>query len=151
MPCVTRGEERPNRVRAGWLCNKEDHIAAACPEVPKELQDKLARQEIQFAKAVCWADRQSKGASPGRRDLKTVHNLRAAILLNIQENLYKESPEDSDSHPEEETTTTGTSGSENDVGEVRPSAPSRLFRATAVLYRSQLHSSAGEVVGYEPR
>jgi len=114
-PRVTRGGERSNRVRACWLCNKEDHIAAACPEVPKKLQDKLARQGIQFAKAVRWADRQAKGASPGRRDPKTVHNLRVAILQSIQANLYKESPEDWDSHPEEETTTTGTSGSGNEV------------------------------------
>jgi len=68
--------------------------------VPKELQDKPARQGIQFAKAVRWADRQAKGASPGRRDPKTVHNLRVEILQIIQENLYKESPEDWDSHPE---------------------------------------------------
>jgi len=102
------------------LCNKEDHIAAACPEVPKELQDKLTRHGIQFAKAVRWADRQAKGASPGRQYPKKVHNLRVAILQSIQENRYKESPEDWDSHPEEETTTTGTSGSGNEVGEVRP-------------------------------
>jgi len=51
---------------------------------------------------------------------KTVHNLRVAILRSIQENLYKESPEDWDAHPKEETTTTGTSGSGNEVGEVRP-------------------------------
>ena len=57
--------------------------------MPKELQDKLARQGIQFAKAVRWADRQAKGASRGRRDPKTVHNLRVAILQSIQENLYK--------------------------------------------------------------
>jgi len=88
--------------------------------VPKELQDKLARQGIQFAKAVRWADRQAKGTSPGRRDPKTVHNLRVAIMQSIQENLYKESPEDWDSHPEKGTTTTGTSGSGNEVGEVRP-------------------------------
>jgi len=119
-PRVTRGGEHPNRVRACWLCNKEDHIATACPEVPKELQDKLAREGIQFAKAVRWADRQAKSAAPGRRDPKTVHNLRVAILQSIQENLYKESPEDWDSHPEEETMTTGTSGSGNEVGEVRP-------------------------------
>jgi len=49
-----------------------------------------------------------------------VHNLRVAILQSIQENLYKESPEDCDSHPKEKTTTTGTSGSGNEVGEVRP-------------------------------
>ena len=48
------------------------------------------------------------------------NNLRVAILQSIQENLYKENPEDWDSHPEEETTTTGTSGSGNEVGEVRP-------------------------------
>jgi len=119
-PRVTRGGERPNRVRACWLCNKEDDIAAACPEVPKELHDKLSRQGIQFAKAVRWADRQAKGASPGRRDPKTVHNLPVAILQSIQENLYKESPEDCNFHPEEETTTTGTSESGNEVGEVRP-------------------------------
>jgi len=119
-PRVTRGGERPNRVRACWLCNKEDHLAAACPEVPKEVQDKLALQGIQFAKAVLCADRQAKGASPGRQDPKMVHNLRVAILQSIQENLYKESPEDWDCHPEEETTTTGTSGSGNEVGEVRP-------------------------------
>jgi len=119
-PRVTRGGERPNRLRACWLCNKKDHIAAVCPEVPKELQDKLARQGIQLAKAVRWAVRQAKGASPGRRDPKTVHNLRVAILQSIQENLNKESPEDWDSHPEEETTTTGTSGSGNEVGEVCP-------------------------------
>jgi len=119
-PRVTRGGGRPNRVRAFWLCTKEDHIAAACPEVPKELQDNLARQGIQFSKAVRWADRQAKGASPGRRHPKTVHILRVAILQSIQENLYKENPEDRDSHPEEETTTTGTSGSGNEVGEVRP-------------------------------
>jgi len=62
--------------------------------VPKELQDELARQGIQFDKAVRWADRQAKGASPGRRDPKTVHNLRDAMLQSILENLYKESPED---------------------------------------------------------
>jgi len=88
--------------------------------VPKELQDKLARQGIQFAMAVRWADRQAKGASSGRRDPKTVHNLRVAILQSNQENLYKKNPEDWDSHPEEESTTTGTSGSGNEVGEVRP-------------------------------
>jgi len=91
-PRVTRGAERPNRVRASCLSKKEDHIAAACPEVPKRLQDKLDRQGIQFAKAVRWADRHAKGASPGRRDTKTVHNLWVAILQSIQENLYKESP-----------------------------------------------------------
>ena len=111
--------ERPSWVRACWLCNKEEHIAAACPEVPKELQDKLFRQDIQLAKAVRWKERQVKGASPGRRDPKTVHNLRVKILKSIQENLYRDSPEDWDSHHEEETTTTGTSGSGNEVGEVR--------------------------------
>jgi len=93
-PRVTRGGGLPSRVRACWLRIKEDHIAAACPEVPKELQDELARQGIQFDKAVRWADRQAKGASPGRRDPKTVHNLRDAMLQSILENLYKESPED---------------------------------------------------------
>jgi len=102
------------------LSNKEEHIAAACPEVPKELQDKLDLQGIQFAQAVRWADRQAKGASSGRRDPKTVHSLRVAILQSIQENLYMESPEDWDSHPEEALTTTGTSGAGNEVGEVRP-------------------------------
>jgi len=48
--------------------------------VPKELQDKLAHQGIQFAKAVRWADRKAKGASPARRDPETVHNVRVAIL-----------------------------------------------------------------------
>ena len=119
-PRVTRGGKRPNRVRACWLCNKEDLIAAACTEVPEELQDKLARQGIQFAKAVRWADLQAKNAAPGRRDSKTVHNLRVAILQSIHENLYKERPEDWDSHPEEETTTTCTLGSGNEVGEVPP-------------------------------
>jgi len=102
------------------LCNKEDHIAEACPEVPKGLQDRLIRQDIQFAKAIRWADRQDKGASPGRRDLKTVHYLWVAILQSIQENLYKEGPEEWDSHPEEETTTTGTSRSEYEMEDVRP-------------------------------
>jgi len=102
------------------LCNKEDHIAAACPEVPKDLQDKLSRQGIRFVEAVARADRQAKVASPGRRDPKTVHNLRVAILQSIQETLYKESPEDLDSHRDEKTTTTGTSGSGNEVREVRP-------------------------------
>jgi len=119
-PRITRAGEQPHRVWACSMSNKGDHIAAACPEVPKELQDKLARQGIQFAEAVRWADRQAKGASPGRRDPKTVHNLRGAILQSIQENLYKESPEDWDSHPDEETTTTGTSGSGSEVAEVRP-------------------------------
>jgi len=107
------------------MCNKEDYIAAACPEVPRDLQEMLSRQGIQFAKAVRWADRQAKGASPGRRDPKTVNNLRVAILQSIQENLYKEIPEDWDSHPEEETTTTGTSGSEIEVGESLLSVPDR--------------------------
>jgi len=119
-PRVTWGGELPNRVRACWLCNKDDHIAAACSEVPNERQEKLARQGFQFAKAVRWANRQAKGASPGQRDPKTVHNLRIAIVQSIQENVYKESPEEWDSHPEEETTTTGTSGSGSDVGDVRP-------------------------------
>jgi len=67
-PRVTRRGELPNRVRACWLRMKEDHIAAACSEVPKELQDKPPLQGIQFAKAVRWADRQAKGASPGSED-----------------------------------------------------------------------------------
>jgi len=150
-PRVTGVGKCPSRVRACWLCNKKDNIAAACPELSKELQDKLARHGIQFATAVRWADRQAKGASPGRRDPKTVHNLRVAILQSIQDNLYKESPEDWDSHPEEETTTTGTSASGNEVGELRPYAPSRLFQAPVILCRPQLDSWAGAVVGYEPR
>jgi len=117
---VSRGGQRPNRERVCWLCKKEDHIAAACPDMPEELQQKLSRHGIQFAKAVRWADRQAKGASPGGREPKTVHILRVAILKSIQKNLDKESPEDWDSHPEEATTTTGTSGSGNEVGEVRP-------------------------------
>ena len=40
-PRVTRGGERWLRVRACWLCNKEDHIATTCQEVPKVLQDKI--------------------------------------------------------------------------------------------------------------
>ena len=82
--------------------------------MPKELQYKLACQGIQFAEAVRWAERNAKGASHGRRDPKKVQNLRVAILQSIQANLYKESPEDWDSHPEEETTTTGTSASGNE-------------------------------------
>jgi len=91
------------------LSNKEDHIAAACPEVPNELQDKLTRQGIQFYEAVRWEDRKEVGDSPGRRDPKTVHNLRVAILQRIQENLFKKIPENWDSHTELETKTTGTS------------------------------------------
>ena len=96
--------------------------------MPKEIQDKLARQGTQFAKAVRWADRQAKGASPGRRDPKTTHNLRIAILQIIQENLYKESPEDWDSHPEEETTTTGTSGSGPEVDKEEPDISAHYTR-----------------------
>jgi len=105
----------------------------------------------QIAKAVRWADRQAKGSFPGRRDPKTVHNLLVTILQSIQENLYKENIEDWDSHPEEETTTTGTSGLGNEVGEVRPKVPSRLFEAPVILCRPQLHSLPGVVVWYEPR
>jgi len=119
-PLVTRGGEHTNRVRACWLCNKEEHIAAACPAVPKELQEKLARQGIQFAKADSWVDWQAKGVFPGWRGPKTVHNLRVAVMHSIEENLYKERIEDCDFHPEEETKTTGTSGSGNEVGEGRP-------------------------------
>jgi len=36
-PRFTWGGGRPNRVQACWLCKKEDHIAAARPEVPEEL------------------------------------------------------------------------------------------------------------------
>jgi len=118
-PRGIRGGERLKRVRTCWSCNKEDHLAAACPEVPKELQDTLARHSIQFDKAVRWEDRKAKGASPARRDRKTVHNLRVAILQSIRENLYKEIPDDWDSHFEKETTRTGTSGSGNEVGKVR--------------------------------
>jgi len=119
-PRVTWGGEHPNRVRASCLSKKEDHIAAACPKVPKELQDKLSRQGIQLAKAVRGADRQAKSSSPGRRDQKTLHNLRVEIEQSIQKSLNKEIPEAWDSHPEEETMTTGTTGSGNEVGKVRP-------------------------------
>ena len=63
----------------------------------------------QIAKAVRWADRQAKGASRGRRDPNTVHNLLVTILRSIQENLYKENLQDWDSHPDEKTTTTDSS------------------------------------------
>jgi len=116
---LTRGGERPNQVRACWLCNKDDLIAASCLEVPKDLQGELSRQGIQFAKAVRWADRHTKGTSPGKRDPKTLHNLGVAILQSVQENLSKESPEDWDSHPDEETTSPGTSGSGKEVREAR--------------------------------
>ena len=86
--------ERPNRVRACWLCSEKDHLAAACPEMLEELQDKLGSKGIQFTKAVRWEDRQAKGASPGRRYPKTVHSLPFAILHSIQENLYEVSPAD---------------------------------------------------------
>ena len=77
--------------------------------MPKDLEDNLALQGTQFARAVRWAVRQAKGASLGWRDPKTVHNVPVAIRQSIQENLYQESPEDWGSHPEEETKTTGTS------------------------------------------
>jgi len=89
---VTRGGDRSNRVRACWWCNKEDRIAAACPEVPKELQEKLARRGSQSSKGVRWADLQARDASRGRRDPKTVDNLRVSMLQSIQDNLYQESP-----------------------------------------------------------
>jgi len=47
-----------------------------------------------------------------------VHNLQVSILQSIKENLYKESPEVWDYHPEDETTTMGISGSGNEVGDV---------------------------------
>jgi len=115
------------------LCNRDDHIATACPEVPQELQDHLSHQGVQFADAVRWEDRNAKRASPGRRDPKTVHSLCVLILQSIQENLYKKSPEGWDSNPEKETTTTGTSGSKSEVREVHPQAPSRLFQAPVTL------------------
>jgi len=65
-PRVIRGGERPNRMRACWVRNKEGHIAAAWPEVPNELQDKLYHMVIQLAKSVRWPDRQEKVASPGQ-------------------------------------------------------------------------------------
>jgi len=82
-PRVARGGERPNRVRACWLCNNENDIAAACQEVPKQLQDKPARQGIQFSTAVPWAVRQDNGVSPGRRAANTVHNLRVAAKYGL--------------------------------------------------------------------
>ena len=48
-----------------------------------------------------------------------MHNLRVSILRSIQKNVYKDCREDWDSHPEEETKTTGISGSGNEVGKVR--------------------------------
>jgi len=74
-------------IRACWLRTKEDHILAACPEIPKELHDEQARRGKQFSTNVRRADQHAKVASPGRRDPKTVHNLRFAILQSIQENL----------------------------------------------------------------
>jgi len=117
----------------------------------KQCQDKLARQGTQSAKAIRWADRQPMGGPPGRRDPKTVQKRLVKILRSIQQNMYKEFPEDWNSHPEEETTTTDTSGSGTEVGEVRPWAPSRLFQAPVTLCRPQLHSWAGAVVGYAKR
>ena len=84
-----------------------------------ELQEMLSHKGIQFANAVRFEDWQAMGYSPGRRYPKTARNIRVTILHSIQENLYKESPEDWDYHPVEETTTTGTSRSRNEVGEVR--------------------------------
>ena len=93
-PRVTRGGDRPSRVLPFWLCNKEDHTAAACTVVHKELQDKLSRQGIQFAKAVRWKDGQAEGAPSGRRDPAPAQNHRVAILQSIQQRLYKDSPEE---------------------------------------------------------
>ena len=62
---VNPGGDRPNRVRACWSCNKQDHIAAACPPVPRKLQDKRSRKGIPFSKAVSLSDRQVKGSFPG--------------------------------------------------------------------------------------
>ena len=82
---------------------------------------------------------------------ETVKNLRVKILRSILQNMYKEFPEDWDSHPEEETTTTDTTGLGTEDGEVRPWALSRLFQAPVNLCRPQLHSWAGAVVGYTKR
>jgi len=68
---------------------------------------------------VRWEDRIEQGASHGGRDSRKVHNLRVSILRSIQKNVYKDCREDWDSHPEEETKTTGISGSGNEVGKVR--------------------------------
>jgi len=99
-PTVVKAGDRPPRIRTCWLCHKEDHIAVRCPEVPKDLQEKLAKQGIQFAKAVRWVDRQGRTGSSPLRSARTVHNLRVGILQSIQEQLYKDYPADFDSGPE---------------------------------------------------
>ena len=62
---VNPGGERPNRVRACLSCNKQDHIAAACPQMPRKLQDKRSRKGIHFAEAVSVSDRQAQGSFRG--------------------------------------------------------------------------------------
>ncbi|GAB0491044.1 hypothetical protein MMPV_002288 [Pyropia vietnamensis] len=89
--------------RACWLCQASDHIATRCDLVPKELQDRLQAQGLIFAKAVRWTDRHGRGL---RREPRTVHNIRVAMLqavteaLSLEDQAEVESEDDTSQDPE---------------------------------------------------
>ena len=83
---------RNQRFRSCWLCQKEDHMSYQCPTIPKDLQEKLKRQGLVFAKAVNWADRRA----PSKMDKAQVHAIRVATLQSITEALAREAPTDFD-------------------------------------------------------
>lgn len=91
------------RFRACWLCQQADHLSYQCPMVPKDLQEKLRRQGLVFAKAVGWADRQSAG-----RGNQVVHATRVATLQSITEALSKDAPGEFDLEPEVAEESTGS-------------------------------------------
>jgi len=118
-PVLARGMGSRTRIWVCWLCGQENHIASSSPEVPKDLQEKMAKQGLVFAKAMGWADRQTRCWSGPRRDAKAMHNLRVDFLQNVQESLYQDFPEDPDSPPEKEVSPAGTSDAGNETGEDR--------------------------------
>eukprot|EP00170_Pyropia_yezoensis_P002179 contig_9173_g2183 len=101
---VAPKQVKNKRFRSCWLCQKQDHMSYQCPTIAKDLQEKLKRQGLVFAKAVSWADRRA----PSNTDKAQVHAIRVATLQSITEALTKNASTDFDLETETSTESSGS-------------------------------------------
>lgn len=89
---VTSKHVKNMRFGSCRLGQKEDHLSYQCATIPKDLQERLQRQGVVFAKAVSWVD----WRTPAKTDRAQVHAIRVATLHSIAEAVTKEAPADFD-------------------------------------------------------
>eukprot|EP00170_Pyropia_yezoensis_P000216 contig_1425_g217 len=143
---VAPKQVKNQRFRSCWLCQKGDHVSYQCPTIPKDIQEKLNRQGLVFAKAVNCADRQA----PTKTDKAQVHAVRVATLQSITEALTKKARTDFDLATETSKESLG-SGKREDLLNLQQELASNLSALGVPPEQAQAISIAPKPVQAPPK